>query len=39
MLEARQVTMPGVAIMLTCLASNMLGDWLRDTFDPKRRQA
>ncbi|MFN0183007.1 MAG: ABC transporter permease [Aquabacterium sp.] len=32
------ITMPGVAIMLTCLASNMLGDWLRDTFDPKRRQ-
>jgi peptide/nickel transport system permease protein len=32
------ITMPGVAIMLTCLASNLLGDWLRDTFDPKRRQ-
>lgn len=32
------ITMPGVAIMLTCLASNMLGDWLRDTLDPKRRQ-
>jgi len=32
------ITMPGIAIMLTCLASNMVGDWLRDTFDPRRRQ-
>lgn len=32
------ITMPGIAIMLTCLAANMVGDWLRDTFDPKRRQ-
>jgi peptide/nickel transport system permease protein len=32
------ITMPGIAIMLTCLSSNMIGDWLRDTFDPKRRQ-
>lgn len=32
------ITMPGVAIMLACLSSNMVGDWLRDTFDPKRRQ-
>jgi peptide/nickel transport system permease protein len=32
------ITMPGIAIMVTCLASNMLGDWLRDTLDPKRRQ-
>jgi peptide/nickel transport system permease protein len=32
------ITMPGIAIMITCLAANMLGDWLRDTFDPKRRQ-
>lgn len=32
------ITMPGIAIMLACLASNMVGDWLRDTFDPKRRQ-
>jgi peptide/nickel transport system permease protein len=24
--------------MLTCLSSNLIGDWLRDTFDPKRRQ-
>jgi len=33
------ITMPGVAIMLTCLSANIIGDWLRDTFDPKRRQA
>jgi peptide/nickel transport system permease protein len=32
------ITMPGIAIMLTCLSSNMIGDWLRDTFDPQRRQ-
>jgi peptide/nickel transport system permease protein len=32
------ITMPGIAIMLTCLSSNLLGDWLRDRFDPKRRQ-
>lgn len=32
------ITMPGLAIMVTCLASNLLGDWLRDHFDPRRRQ-
>lgn len=32
------ITMPGLAIMAACLASNLLGDWLRDTFDPKMRQ-
>ena len=32
------ITMPGLAIMAACLASNLLGDWLRDTYDPKRRQ-
>lgn len=32
------ITLPGVAIMLTCLSSNMFGDWLRDALDPKRRQ-
>lgn len=32
------ITMPGVAIMLTCLASNLFGDWLRDVLDPKRKQ-
>ena len=29
---------PGLAIMLTVLAFNMLGDWLRDRLDPKLRQ-
>ena len=32
------ITMPGIAIMLTCLSSNLTGDWLRDLLDPKRRQ-
>ena len=32
------ITIPGIAIMASCLASNILGDWLRDTFDPVRRQ-
>ncbi|MBI4641377.1 MAG: ABC transporter permease [Candidatus Tectomicrobia bacterium] len=32
------VTFPGLAIMLTCLATNLLGDWLRDAFDPKLRE-
>jgi peptide/nickel transport system permease protein len=32
------ITLPGVAIMLTCLSANLIGDWLRDTIDPKRRQ-
>ncbi|WP_213771872.1 ABC transporter permease [Bradyrhizobium sp. dw_78] len=32
------ITLPGIAIMLTCLSANLIGDWLRDTFDPKRRQ-
>lgn len=27
-------TFPGVAIMLTVLGFNLLGDWLRDEFDP-----
>ncbi|MBI2871780.1 MAG: ABC transporter permease [Chloroflexi bacterium] len=31
-------TFPGVAIVLTVLASNLLGDWLRLRLDPKRRQ-
>jgi peptide/nickel transport system permease protein len=30
--------MPGIAIMLTCLSSNLVGDWLRDLLDPQRRQ-
>jgi peptide/nickel transport system permease protein len=28
-------TMPGIAIMLTVLAINLLGDWLRDELDPR----
>jgi peptide/nickel transport system permease protein len=29
---------PGIAIMLTVLSANMLGDWLRVRLDPKLRQ-
>jgi peptide/nickel transport system permease protein len=29
---------PGVAISLLVMASNLMGDWLRDRFDPTRRQ-
>ncbi|MBI2910385.1 MAG: ABC transporter permease [Chloroflexi bacterium] len=29
---------PGLAILLTCLAFNLFGDWLRDRLDPKLRQ-
>lgn len=29
---------PGVALLLVVLAFNFLGDWLRDTLDPKLRQ-
>ena len=29
---------PGVAISLLVMASNLVGDWLRDRFDPTRRQ-
>ncbi|MBI2886239.1 MAG: ABC transporter permease [Chloroflexi bacterium] len=29
---------PGLAIMLMVLSTNLAGDWLRDRFDPKRRQ-
>lgn len=28
-------TMPGVAIMITVLSVNMIGDWLRDELDPR----
>ncbi len=31
-------TMPGVALMLTVLSFNLIGDWLRDVIDPKLRQ-
>jgi peptide/nickel transport system permease protein len=29
---------PGMAIALVCLSFNILGDWLREIFDPKLRQ-
>ena len=29
---------PGLAIFLTVLAFNFLGDWLRDRLDPRLRQ-
>lgn len=29
---------PGLAIMITCLAFNMVGDWVRDRLDPRLRQ-
>ena len=32
------IPMPGIAIMLTCLSANILGDWLRDRLDPRLRQ-
>jgi peptide/nickel transport system permease protein len=31
-------TFAGLAIMITILGANLLGDWLRDTLDPKLRQ-
>ena len=31
------ITFPGVAILLTVLAINLLGDWLRDVLDPTLR--
>jgi peptide/nickel transport system permease protein len=30
--------LPGLAILLVVLAFNLLGDWLRDTLDPRLRQ-
>ena len=30
--------LPGLVILLVVLAFNLLGDWLRDTLDPKLRQ-
>ena len=32
------VTFPGVAILLTVLAFNLMGDGLRDALDPKLKQ-
>jgi peptide/nickel transport system permease protein len=29
------ITFPGLALMLTVLSVNLLGDWLRDFFDPR----
>ena len=29
---------PGFAILLVCMATNLVGDWLRDKLDPKQRQ-
>ncbi|MBI4277495.1 MAG: ABC transporter permease subunit, partial [Armatimonadetes bacterium] len=29
---------PGLAIMLTVLSINVVGDWLRDALDPRSRQ-
>jgi peptide/nickel transport system permease protein len=28
-------TFPGAAIVLTVLATNLIGDWLRDALDPR----
>lgn len=33
------ITIPGIVIMAACLASNIVGDWLRDNFDPQLRQS
>lgn len=32
-------TFPGLAIMVTSLGMNLLGDWLRDVLDPRLRRA
>jgi peptide/nickel transport system permease protein len=32
-------TFPGIAIVLTVLGFNFLGDWLRDFWDPRLRQS
>ncbi len=29
------ITLPGIAIFLTTLGFNLIGDWLRDVFDPR----
>jgi dipeptide transport system permease protein len=33
------VTMPGLAILITVLAINLIGDGLRDTLDPKLKRS
>jgi len=32
-------TFPGLAIMVTALSMNLLGDWLRNVLDPRLREA
>lgn len=32
-------TFPGIAIMLTVLSINLIGDWLRDSLDPRLRSS
>jgi ABC-type dipeptide/oligopeptide/nickel transport system permease subunit len=29
---------PGLAIMITSLGMNLLGDWMRDVLDPRMRR-
>jgi peptide/nickel transport system permease protein len=31
--------LPGLAIALTALSCNVLGDWLRDELDPRLKEA
>jgi peptide/nickel transport system permease protein len=31
--------LPGLAIMLTVLSINMIGDWVRDVLDPRLRSS
>ena len=31
-------TMPGLALLLTVMAFNLIGDWIRDALDPRLRQ-
>ncbi|NIN68349.1 MAG: ABC transporter permease, partial [Anaerolineae bacterium] len=31
-------TFPGLAIVITVLGANLLGDWLRDALDPRLRR-
>jgi len=33
------VTLPGVAILVTVLAINLMGDGLRDALDPKMKRS
>jgi ABC-type dipeptide/oligopeptide/nickel transport system permease subunit len=32
-------TFPGLAIMITSLGMNLVGDWLRDVLDPRLRRS